>query len=63
MVQLLLNRATLLLLVIPGLAAARSIPKTPAAPDAPELLMDGGRRLVFEGSFSSAREVKTKRGF
>jgi DNA-binding beta-propeller fold protein YncE len=51
------------LLLTAGLAAARSIPKTPAAPDAPELLMDGGRRLAFERSFSSEREVKIKRGF
>jgi sugar lactone lactonase YvrE len=44
----------MLLLLTPGLAAA---------PDAPELQMDGGRRLAFERSFSSEREVKTKRGF
>ena len=61
MVQLLLRPATLLLL-LPVLAAARSIPKTPVAPEAPELRMDGGRRLVFDRSFSSEREVKTKRG-
>jgi hypothetical protein len=56
-------RVLALLLLMPGLAAARSVPKTPVTPDAPELLMDGGRRLVFERSFSSEREVKTKRGF
>ena len=63
MVQLLLKSAAALWLLLPALAAARSIPKTSAAPDAPELLMDGGRRLRFERSFSSAREVRTKRGF
>lgn len=36
--------------------------KERAAPAAPELLMDGGRRLTFERSFSSEREVKWKRG-
>ncbi|MGC9944998.1 MAG: 6-bladed beta-propeller [Bryobacteraceae bacterium] len=60
MVQLFLKSA--LLLAVAGLATARSIPKTPA-PDGPELLMDGGRRLAFERSFSSEREVRTKRGF
>ena len=50
-------------LLMPVLAAAHSIPKTPVTPDAPELLMDGGRRLVFERSFSSEREAKTKRSF
>jgi DNA-binding beta-propeller fold protein YncE len=29
----------------------------------PDLLMDGGRRLSYERSFSSEREVKPKRGF
>lgn len=42
---------------------ARPKGKDRVAPAAPELLMDGGRRLVFERSFSSEREVKWKRGF
>ena len=50
-------------LLMQGPAAARSIPKMSVTPDAPELQMDGGRRLVFERSFSSEREVKTRRGF
>ncbi len=29
----------------------------------PELLLDGGRKLTFERSFSADRDVKTKRGF
>src|ERR1700746_1604228 len=29
----------------------------------PVLLLDGGRKLVFEGTFSMEREVKPKRGF
>jgi DNA-binding beta-propeller fold protein YncE len=67
MVQLFLNAGAttvLLLLLAVGAAAGRSLPKAgPAAADAPALEMDGGRRLVFERSFSSAREVRSKRGF
>lgn len=37
--------------------------KDRAAPMAPQLEMDGGRKLVFERSFSSEKEVKWKRGF
>ena len=33
------------------------------APAPPELLLDGGRKLTFERSFSLEREVKPKRGF
>ena len=29
----------------------------------PVLLLDGGRKLVFEGSFSSERDIQPKRGF
>lgn len=32
-------------------------------PAPPELLLDGGRKLAFERSFSSEREVRPKRGF
>ena len=32
-------------------------------PSAPDLLMDGGRKLSFERSFSLEREVKPKRSF
>ena len=45
-------------------AAAAKQPKTSiqqAVP--PELLLDGGRKLTFERSFSLEREVKPKRGF
>jgi DNA-binding beta-propeller fold protein YncE len=44
----------------PGVAAARS-KATPAAPvTVPQLELEGGRTLRYEGSFSSEREVKTK---
>ena len=56
--------ATLILLLLaPASAGARTKAKTPAAGDAPYLEMDGGRRLQFERSFQSEREVKIKRGF
>ena len=45
-------------------AGASKQPKTTAPqPAAPELLMDGGRKLTFERSFSLEREVKPKRSF
>ncbi len=50
-----------LLLGIPAWAskAAKTSPSEPA----PELLLDGGRKLVYERSFNSEHEVKPKRGF
>jgi DNA-binding beta-propeller fold protein YncE len=51
----------LLLLAIPG-SASRHTPK-PAEPGPPELLLEGGRKLTYERSFGSEREVKPKRGF
>ncbi len=75
MVQLLLERAVpgerwrvsasvlaLLLLFIPGSAAA-SKDKKPKEVIVPVLQLEGGRKLVFERSFSSEHEVKPKRGF
>ena len=50
-----------LFLVLPATAAKR--PKETIKPSAPDLLMDGGRRLSFERSFSLEREVKPKRSF
>ncbi|HVP00072.1 MAG TPA: 6-bladed beta-propeller [Bryobacteraceae bacterium] len=65
MVYLLLNSITLALPVLLAAPEASPRPKTKerAAITAPELQMDGGRRLVFERGFSSEREVKLKRGF
>ena len=37
--------------------------KKRSLPSAPDLLMDGGRKLSFERSFSLEREVKPKRSF
>lgn len=65
MVQLLLNSIalTLALLLAAPSASARPKPKQRAPRTAPELLMDGGRKLVFERSFRSEHEVKIKKGF
>lgn len=49
-----------LLLVAPAWSRTK---ETPAPQVGPELLMDGGRRLTYEGSFSSERELQAKRGF
>ena len=56
-----LTVALALLLASPADAAKR--PKEMVAPSAPDLLMDGGRKLSFERSFSLEREVKPKRSF
>ena len=50
-----------LLLGIPAWAA--KAPKVSPSEPAPELLLDGGRKLVYERSFNSEHEVKPKRGF
>ena len=63
MVQLLLRSGTILLLIAPAATLAKSKGKAPAPTDLPYLVMDGGRRLVFERNYQSEREVKTKRGF
>jgi DNA-binding beta-propeller fold protein YncE len=50
-----------LLLPVPGWAV-RNPPKA-AEPGPLELLLEGGRKLSYERSFGSEREVKLKRGF
>lgn len=72
MVRFLLNRrgvsrpfcATLLALLLPLCASggAASKPKANRL-EVPELLLDGGRKLTWERSFSLESEVKLKRGF
>jgi DNA-binding beta-propeller fold protein YncE len=63
MVQFLLRSGLIVALLAPSALWARSKAKLPAPADARYLEMDGGRRLSFERSFQSEREVKTKRGF
>ena len=50
-----------LVAALPGWASKKS-KEVPLQPP-PDLLMDGGRRLTFERSFSLEREVKPKRSF
>lgn len=50
-------------LLATGEAWAGKAPK-PAQPEtSPALLLEGGRKLVYEGSFDSQQQVKSKRGF
>lgn len=54
--------SSVLVLLLMAPAWGRSKP-TPTPQLGPELLMDGGRRLKYEGSFSSERELQAKRSF
>jgi len=51
-----------LLLATPGLASKPKKEKT-VEPAPPDLLLEGGRKLHYERSFSSEKEVEGKRGF
>ena len=46
--------------LIPGVASARSKAQPGGPVTVPELELEGGRKLRYEGSFSSEKEVKTK---
>ena len=73
MVQLLLRGAAgrgtrfwaglgvVLCLLTPGWAV--KVRESPAEPAPPDLLLEGGRKLHYERSFSSEKEVEGKRGF
>jgi sugar lactone lactonase YvrE len=53
----------LVVLLVPGLAVARS-KANPAGPvTVPQLELEGDRKLRYEGSFSTEKEVKTKHSF
>lgn len=52
-----------LCLALTGSGFAASHPKPPGPVTLPVLQLDGGRKLIFEGSFSSEAEVEVKRGF
>ena len=54
--------AAVLLIVMAG-SAANPDKKAPSNTQLPRLSLEGGRQLQYERSFSSEREVKTKRGF
>jgi len=55
----------LVLLLLPLLLPAAPLPsdKKPATVTVPVLLLDGGRKLVFEGSIRTEKDIKPKRGF
>jgi DNA-binding beta-propeller fold protein YncE len=50
-------------LLVCSTLAATDKKKDQNRPEVPDLLMDGGRKLSYERSFTSEREVKPKRGF
>ena len=57
-------------LLVASLLLPLVLPAAPLPPDSkertvtvPVLLLDGGRKLVYQGSFSGERDVKSKRGF
>ena|SRR5579863_1053962 len=52
----------LLLLVLPAWVAAKDKAKSVTV-EVPELLLDGGRKLTFERSLSSDRDIRSKPGF
>src|SRR5215468_9868121 len=75
MVQLLLGRESgcrlrvvaawilgLAAVLLPGTAAGRG-KRQRTAVQVPELLLEGGRKLTFERSISSDRDIQGKRGF
>jgi DNA-binding beta-propeller fold protein YncE len=51
-----------LLLALPAWSSKTKKEK-PVEPAPPDLLLEGGRKLQYERSFSSAKEVESKRGF
>ena len=50
-------------MLLPGVAAAATKAKPAGPVTVPELELEGGRKLRFEGSISSEKEVKTKHSF
>jgi DNA-binding beta-propeller fold protein YncE len=59
--RLALRIASAVLLLLTPVLASRQAKVAEAGP--PDLLLDGGRKLSYERSFSSEREVRPKRGF
>ena len=51
----------ILLLVVPGVADKK--PKPSAEPKPPELLLEGGRKLSFERTYTSERDIRGKKSF
>ncbi len=59
---MLLAAGVVMLLGLPA-GAAKEPKESARQPSPPDLLLEGGRKLTFERSFSLEREVKPKRGF
>jgi sugar lactone lactonase YvrE len=59
--RLVIAVASMCLLLIPASAAKR--PKPPAEPPWPELYLEGGRKLTYQQTFTSERDVRTNPGF
>jgi DNA-binding beta-propeller fold protein YncE len=59
--QILLQFLCVILLLCAAAGAKSKKPEPEPLP--PDLLMDGGRKLVFERTFSNERETRLKRGF
>ncbi len=51
------------LMLLPDALAANKAPANSTAVEVPELLLDGGRKLTFERSLTSDRDVRPKPGF
>jgi len=51
------------LCLVSSVWASKHPPANPAEPAPPDVLLEGGRKLSYERSFGSEREVKPKRGF
>src|SRR6266568_3742620 len=60
--RLMLLACTVLFLTVPCLSATPTKSKAKTIPAPPELLLEGGRKLSFESSFSAERDVR-KPGF
>ncbi len=56
-------RIALAVVLMAAPAGASKVRKVPANPPPPDLLLEGGRKLSYERSFSTEREVKGKPGF
>jgi len=52
-----------IVLLLPGIAGAASKTKSPIPVTVPELELEGGRRLQYEGSISSEKEVRSPHRF
>lgn len=62
-VRLAAKLAGVVLLLLVSMGASKIHKQTPAPAPPPDLLLEGGRKLTYERSFSSEQEVRKKPGF